>query len=360
MRQHKQAGQNAEATRVGRSTGGLSAVGRPMGLLLAAALITLTPTSAVAQSTQIYPPVLQPIPGPPLKRHGQVSMPFVRSKQPYVLNPAGNLPLDRTLPARLDPRGPNAPSPPVIQTPGEPNNQPVVTLRPGDVYGGPIMVGGINRYTSTTTGGAIGWSRPRESQLTDPRLSSHFRPSEIQPPEPVEPLRPITERAPSSLRSGDLDLAHELYDELVKTHPEDLTLARSLGMVELLQRQTDAGVKRLAALYAADPMLAERPVDPETIPGGKVTLRRLGSEVANLGARANRPDASLVAALLAHFRGDLVVANRFIAKAEAEGLDPVLAARVRAEFVPQQPPLPKPGPTQSGPTQPGQVTPGQK
>lgn len=349
MRQPERAVRSAAVTRDGRSTGARMALGRPLVLLLAAVIATLAPSRAVAQNTQIYPPVLQPIPGPPLKRHGQVSMPFVRSKQPYVLNPAGNFPLNRTLPARLDPRGPNAPTPPVIQTPGEPNNQPVITTRPGDVYTGPIVVGGVNRYTSTTTGSAIGWNRPLDWQLADPRLSSHFRPSEIQPPEQVQPLRPITERAPSALRSGDLDLAHELYDELVKTHPEDLTLARSLAMVELLQRQTDAGVKRLAALYAADPMLAERPVDPDTIPGGKVTLRRLGSEVANLGSRSSRPDASLVAALLAHFRGDLVVANRFIAKAEAEGLDPALAARVRAEFVPPPAPSTQPGQTPPGP-----------
>lgn len=310
---------------------------RPLALLFAAVLVTLTPTSAVAQSTQIYPPVLQPIPAPPLKRHGQVRMPFVRSKQPYVLNPAGNLPLNRTLPARLDPRGPNAPSPPVIQTPGDPNNQPGVTLRPSDIYRGPIQVGGINRYTSTTTGYAIGWRPPHDAQLRDPRLSSHFRPSEIPPPEPVAPLRSVSERAPSALAAGNLDLAHELYIELTSSSPEDLTLARTLGIVELLQGQTDAGVKRIAAVYAADPMLAQTPIPGSLLPGGELTLRRLGSEVANHGARANRPETSLVAAVLAQGRKDYVVANRFLDRAQATGLDPLLVARLRAEFVPPKP-----------------------
>ncbi|MBX3361521.1 MAG: hypothetical protein KF705_08805 [Phycisphaeraceae bacterium] len=293
--------------------------------------------------------------GFPTRGYG-VRAPFVRMIAPNTFATGGNRPSERVLPPRLDPRPPVvvAPSPGPSAEPQVNSPDPVNTIdlpitsgvaistsvsAPASLngYGLPTGV-----YTHASTRGATGWSRNQNDQYgPDPRLSPHYKPSEIAAIVAADQAReaaarvPVIERAASALQKGDAELAFDLYREHLSQYPDDLDAVRMLGVVELLLKRTDAGVKRIASVYASDPLMVGEPIDPANLPGGTTDLRRVSSDVAALASRGGRADAALVAAVLAQARQDRSVAIRFLDRAEAAGLDPALAARMRAELKPQ-------------------------
>ncbi|QYK48492.1 MAG: hypothetical protein KF838_01240 [Phycisphaeraceae bacterium] len=293
--------------------------------------------------------------GFPTRGYG-VRAPFVRMIAPNTFATGGNRPSERVLPPRLDPRPPVvvAPSPGPSAEPQVNSPDPVNTIdlpitsgvaistsvsAPASLngYGVPTGV-----YTHASTRGATGWSRNQNDQYgPDPRLSPHYKPSEIAAIVAADQAReaaarvPVIERAASALQKGDAELAFDLYREHLSQYPDDLDAVRMLGVVELLLKRTDAGVKRIASVYASDPLMVGEPIDPANLPGGTTDLRRVSSDVAALASRGGRADAALVAAVLAQARQERAVATRFLDRAEAAGLDPALAARMRAELTPQ-------------------------
>ena len=330
---------------------------------------------------------------PYTSRGSWVRMPFVVQGQPWVYAPGGNRPFEREAPDRFQPKPPPpVPTPLPSPTPSaiDPNGTyPGAPSRGGSdgvgsggmdaigdvvdadiasgaggvislpttsgvsIGGGPIGVNmgtnwgwgassGIHRDAST--GYLTGWNQPGSSYGTfDPRLSVHYKPSEIAEirardrAEAVEAQRTYMDRGMSALAKGDLELAEQLLSEQLRETPEDVELIRRIGVIELMLKRTDAGVKRIASAYAADPLLCERPIDLANFGGSEAEIRRAASDVAVLASRAGRADAGLSAAALAQARGNRVVASRFLDRAAEGGLDPILVARFRSVLTPPEP-----------------------
>lgn len=341
------------------------------------------------QGTWQKPSSMQPMPY--TSRGSWMSMPFVTAKQPWNYAQGGNRPLEREAPDRLNP---NLPGPPVIQP--QPHPTPSVTNPDGTIRfpsggsGGSVSVGGdgnglgldlsldapgtigtidlptastvsvgsgggisvgvgtgwgwntsSNIHRDASTGYLTGWNRPTTAYGTfDPRLSTHYKPAEIERMRAEEAAEAAAakltymERGMSALAKGDLELAEQLLSEQLRQTPEDVALVRTIGVIELLMKRTDAGIKRIAGAYSADPLLCDTPIDAATFPGGATQLKRAASDVASLATKPGRPDAALVAAALAQSRGDAVVAGRFLDRAAAGNVDPTLIARFRGAITP--------------------------
>lgn len=324
------------------------------------------------------PSSMQPMPF--VSRGSWVRMPFVRQGVPNNFAQGGNRPMERELPDRFNPNPPipsPSPSPnptptvadggvffPVTGTTGQPG-----TIDPDDPFGvielptgtgvsigaGGFSVGaglggwGYGTPTAVhrdaSTGYLTGWNRSYGQYGSfDPRLSTHYKPSELKQMQAEaeaqarEEKLTVSERGLYALAKGDLDLAHDLLTQQLAQTPEDLVLIRTLGVIDLLRKQTDAGIKRIAGAYGADPLLCDTPIDASVYPGGDTALRRAASEVASIATRAGRADAAMVAAALAQARGDAVVAGRFLDRAAGSGLDRTLLARFRASIAPSTKP----------------------
>lgn len=278
--------------------------------------------------------------GFPTRGYG-VRAPFVRVVAPNTYAIGGNRPSERTLPPRFDP--PHAiaapsPAPLPTNTIDLPTTSAVsvntaVMAPAGSLgWGTPTAV-----YRNASTQGSMGWNRNAyDQQGFDQRLSVYYKPSELAALQAEEQARieagrmPLTDRAASALLKGDLDLANELYLELLSVSPDDLHIMRTLGVIDLLRKRTDEGIKRIIAAYMADPLLADVPLDAALFPDGAVALRRAAGDIANLSTRPGRADAAFTAAILAQSRGDYVVAGRFLDRAAEGGLDPALIVRLRA------------------------------
>lgn len=289
--------------------------------------------------------------GFPSRGYG-VRAPFVRVVAPNTNAIGGNRPSERTLPPRFDPPGPiAAPSPPPNTTPPGDLPSPTNTIdlpitsvvsvnssvmAPGGSlgWGTPTAV-----YRHASTRGSMGWNRNvYDQQGFDQRLSVYYKPSELAALQAEEQARieagrtPIADRAASALLKGDLDLANELHLELLSISPDDLHVLRTLGVIDLMRKRSDEGIKRILAAYTTDPLLSDEPIDPAMYPDGAAALRRVSSDVANLATRAGRADAAFTAALLAQSRNEYLVAGRFLDRAAEGGLDPTLTARLRASL----------------------------
>lgn len=320
----------------------------------AIAMIGLTTLSGHAQSrlpgmVPGRPPVSNA--GFPTRNYG-VRAPFTIIRPPNTNAIGGNRPGERPRPPRFDPPDTiAAPSPPPnTSAPGDAPNPantvdlPITTgvsintsvMAPASVVGWGSS-SAVYRHASTR--GSMGWNRNSyDQQAFDQRLSVYYKPSELAALQAEELARqdaerlPLADRAASALLKGDLDLAHELYLEVLSTSPDDLNVMRTLGVIDLLSRRTDAGVKRILAAHMADPLLTDMPINPETYPDGTAALRRASGEVASLAARPGRADAAFTAALLAQSRNEYLVAGRFLDRAAEGGLDPMLVARMKASL----------------------------
>lgn len=338
------------------------------------------------------PSSMQPLPF--TSRGSWVSMPFVVQGQPWVHAQGGNRPFEREAPQRFQPKpappvpapvpqpapsaiDPNATYPTAPDRGSRPSSMPRtenangmqpqssadadgVSVSTGSISlpttsgvsmsGGPI---GVNMGTNwgwgassavhrdASTGYPVGWNQPGASYgAFDPRLSVHYKPAEIAAArererlEDAEAKRSYLDRGMSALAKGDLELAEQLLSEHLRGTPEDVALARTIGVIELLLKRTDLGVKRIASAYTADPLLCETPIDLRAFPGGTTQIRRAASDVATLATKPGRADAALVAAALAQARGDRAVAMRFLERAAAGGLEQTLVARFRGTLAP--------------------------
>lgn len=364
-------------------------IGAIGALLVASGAAGQTWSLTGGQGTWEKPSSMQPMPF--TSRGSWMSMPFVTAKQPWNYAQGGNRPLERPAPDRLNP---NLPGPPVVQP--HPHPTPSVTNPDGTVLfpsvgggagatvggdgsaigldpsrdppgtigtidlptastvsvgsGGGISVGvgtgwgwntSSNIHRDASTGYLTGWNRPTTQYGTfDPRLSTHYKPAEIEQMRAQEAAEAAAakltymERGMSALAKGDLELAEQLLSEQLRQTPEDVALVRTIGVIELLRKRTDAGIKRIAGAYGADPLLCDAPIDAAMFPGGVTQLKRAASDVAALATKPGRPDAALVAAALAQSRGDAVVAGRFLDRAAAGGVDPTLIARMRGAITP--------------------------
>lgn len=323
--------------------GGTTAAGLVLCAVMAGALpggIAFGQSSgASSPQPQVYPTPLQPIPAPP--RPWGAKLPSVRQKMPYVLAPGGNNPSGRTLPPRFDPRGPGVPTPPVIQDqPSDPSSDQGTDSRPTigvPIVHGPVFGGGTTVWRRASTGYAQGWNPPsRDYPRVDARLSIHYKPSELEAQAEADRAAalPLDERAASALAKGDIRLAHELYDELAEQRPDDLLAARTLAILEVAIGKTDPGIRRLIAIYTADPLLCDTPIDLGAFPGAEPEIRRGSSAIAAIAVRSGRADAAFTAAVLAQARGDAMVAKRFLERASKAGLDPAVAGRFEAVIAP--------------------------
>lgn len=276
--------------------------------------------------------------GFPQRGYG-VRAPFVRVVAPNTNAIGGNRPSERTLPPRFDP-------PPTIAAPlPAPANTidlPITSaasvntsvMAPGGSLGWGTPTG-VYRHASTR--GSMGWNRNAyDQQGFDQRLSVYYKPSELAALQAEEQARieagrtPLADRAASALLKGDLDLAHELHLELLSSSPDDLRVMRTLGVIDLMRKRTDEGLKRILAAYMADPLLSDEPIVPTIYPDGAVALRRISGDVANLATRPGRADAAFTAALLAQSRNEYLVAGRFLDRSAEGGMDATLIIRMRA------------------------------
>lgn len=280
--------------------------------------------------------------GFPTRGYG-VRAPFVRVIAPNTTAIGGNRPMERTLPPRFDPPPTIAapsPSPAPANTVDLPTTSSVSVsssvMAPGGSlgWGTPTAV-----YRHASTRGSMGWNRNAyDQQAFDQRLSVYYKPSELAALQAAELARieagrlPLEDRAASALLKGDLDLANELHLELLSASPDDLRVMRTLGVIDLMRKRTEEGLKRILAAYMADPLLADEPIDPAIYPDGASSLRRLSGEVANLASRPGRADAAFVAAVLAQSRNELVVAGRFLDRAAEGGTDQSIVVRMRASL----------------------------
>ncbi len=329
---------------------------------------TASPTGQPLTSRPVYSQPLVKRPGQPStvnfpSRGYGAKAPLMRLGMPNNYAIGGNRPAERTLPPRLNPEPTVAvPFPnPGSSAGGDPPTQPNVidlptstgvvintsVMAPGGlIWGTPIA---IHRDASTSY--ARGWNRNANDQPAfDQRLSIHYKPSELASlqaqalAEKEASKVPLSTRAESALAKGDLELARELYLELLAQSPDDLRASRTLGVIDLMSKRTDEGIKRLNMVYASDPLLVDEPIDADGYPGGATAMRRMSSDVANLAVRGERADAAFVAAILAQSRNERAVAMRFVDRAADGALDPVLLARLRAS-------LEEPAPTRSGAVQ---------
>jgi hypothetical protein len=376
----------------------LGAIGALMVVGMASEAAGQTWSLTGAPGTWERPPSMQPMPF--TARGSWVSMPFVTAKQPWNYAQGGNRPIERETPDRLNP---NLPGQPVVQplphpTPSvanpdgrilfpntgtevgaavgngaigqDPAMDPAHRDPPGTIgtidlptastvsvgSGGGISLGtgtgwgwntSSNVHRDASTGYLTGWNRPLSQYgVYDPRLSTHYKPAEIEQMRARERAEAeaakltYMERGLSALAKGNLELAEQLLSEQLRQTPEDVALIRTIGVVELLMKRTDAGVKRIAGAYGADPLLCDSPIDASIYPGGETRLKRAASDVASLATKPGRSDAALVAAAFAQSRGDAVVAGRFLDRAAA-GVDPTLIARFKGTLVPPTPPTPE-------------------
>ena len=317
---------------------------------------TASPTGQPLTNRPAYSQPMTKRPGQPStvvfpSRGYGAKAPLARLGMPHNYAVGGNRLSERTLPPRLRPTPTiAAPSPnPGSSAGGDPPTQPNVIDLPtanvvsintsisapgGLIWGTPVAI-----HRDASTGYALGWNRnPSDQPAFDQRLSIHYKPSELAAlaaeaqAERDAAKVPLETRAESALNKGDLELARELYLELLAESPDDLRASRTLGVIDLMSKRTDDGIKRLNLVYTSDPLLVDEPIDAEGFPGGAAALRRTSSDVANLAVRGGRADAAFVAAILAQARDERAVALRFVDRAAEGGLDPVLIARLRASL----------------------------
>lgn len=124
------------------------------------------------------------------------------------------------------------------------------------------------------------------------------------------------------LRNGDVERAAAMCVKLVnESGGEDVEAARLLAMVLLYDRATADGIKVLLEAYRADPSLAVAPLDPEILPGGRLSLRNITNRVVAEAQRDGSPDAWFAAAILNQFQGRYDVASTMLGRAALAGSD---------------------------------------
>lgn len=153
-----------------------------------------------------------------------------------------------------------------------------------------------------------------QSQGIDPFLA-HGAPAEEPPPQPgFDAAVAALERS----RYGDAVIELESY---LAGEPEDMEVVRLLGVVQLLDGQTAAGIESIGRSYEADPYLAARPIGSEVLAPRPGDLRRALSAVVGHAHRTHSPHAWLTAAVLMRAEGRPEQAVKMLERAIAGGLD---------------------------------------
>lgn len=150
------------------------------------------------------------------------------------------------------------------------------------------------------------------------------------PPEPAPPPPPPTvqQLALEALRAGDFERADSLFervtaeqDDLERTaevRPLPDRRAHRLRAITLAAlRRFDEAADLLNRAHAADPSLADQPLDPAMIRGGSTQLRRLVTSAVQFAERERSPAAWRLVGYLMLAEGRPRVAESMFERAEA-------------------------------------------
>ncbi|MBC7770893.1 MAG: hypothetical protein H7210_00225 [Pyrinomonadaceae bacterium] len=152
----------------------------------------------------------------------------------------------------------------------------------------------------------------------------------VAPPEPLSTL----EKADVALSESRSKDAVKLFQEHLKTTPNDAEATRSLALALLLEKRHKEAVAVMIGVYEKHHGLAAQVIESDNLPRGEAGLRTLVLAVVPYANRTKTASGYLTTAVLLQAQGKTDAALRLLTKAKDAGLDERIASEMEVALKP--------------------------
>lgn len=163
--------------------------------------------------------------------------------------------------------------------------------------------------------------------------NTYVSPAPATPPAPAPALTTL-EKADLALSESRAKDAVTLYQDYLKTTPNDAEATRSLALALLLDKRHKEAVAVMIDAYVKHPGLAAQLIGSDNLPMGEAGLRKLLLAVVPYAHRTKTASGYLTTAVLLQAQGKKDAALRLLAKAKDAGLDKRVASELEIALKP--------------------------